>query len=363
MESENLLTSNVEYLKEALTVLKELDKAKNNRNSLTVQLKQIERDIAGEEKSVQDEIEITVKKRREEIAVSFDKEIRKDQDHIRKIKADRDKAKAKGMAGRIEAETADIREENKQLHKEIKAVIKEAKLPHFCSQSWYFYLFCPKRAEWIMLLLTLVLCFYALPYGICFVLKVQKLEIITGISFACSFLFFLVYQIISIRTKGNKWAAIRQIRTLREKAAANRKKERAICNAIHKDKDEQPYNLEQFDKEIRELEEEVHSTTSEKQEALSVFDEVTKKMLIDEIDGRSREKINALKQNQQETASGLKDAETLVKNINKHLTANYEAFLGKDYVKEDAIRKMITLMEERHLATVAEALVLYKSEY
>lgn len=143
----------------------------------------------------------------------------------------------------------------------------------------------------------------------------------------------------------------------------NRKRERAIRNAIHKDKDEQPYNLEHFDKEIRELEEEINSTTNEKQEALSVFDEVTKKMLIEEIDGRSREKINVLKQNQQETASGLKDAEVLVKNINKHITANYEAFLGKNYVKENVIQEMIILMEEKNLATVAEALALYKSEY
>lgn len=363
MESENLLASDVTYLKDALTVLQELDKAREKRNTLTVQLKEVERDIAGEEKSVRDEIDITIKKRREEIAASFDKEIRKDQDRIRKIKADRDKAKSKGMAGRIELETADIRDENKQIHLEVKSIIKEARLPRFCGQRWYFLLFYPKRAEWLVLLLTLALCLYGLPYGICTAWKLQKLETVTGVSFACAFLFFLIYQIINMRTKGTKWGAVRQIRALREKEDANRRKERAIRNAIHKDRDEQPYNLERYDKEIKELEEEVRSTVIEKQEALNTFEEATKKILMEDIEGRNREKINALKQHQKETASSLKDAETLVKDIHKHLTANYEVFLGKEYVSEDAVREMIALMEEEHLATVAEALALYKSEH
>ena len=39
---------------------------------------------------------------KEEIAASFDREIRKDQEQVRRVRQDREKAKDKGIAGRIE---------------------------------------------------------------------------------------------------------------------------------------------------------------------------------------------------------------------------------------------------------------------
>jgi len=363
MESENLLTGNVEYLKEVLDGLQDLKKEKERCNSLTAQLKELERNITGEEKAIKNETENTVKKRREEITASFDKEIREDQNRLRKIKADREKAKTKGIAGRIEEETAQVREENKQFSLQIKSVIKEAKLPWICSQSWYYLLFYPKRAEWMVLLLLLIVWLYFAPYGICLLLKLQSLRVITGVSFVFAFIFFAVYLFILNQTKGNKWAAVRQVRAIRDKATANRKKERAIRNAIHKDRDEQPYHLEDFDKKIKELEEEIHNTDSEKQKALAVFEETTKKLLTEEIESRSREKLNNLKQSQQKMAADLREAEQSVKNKNQYITANYEALLGKEYVTEQAVLEMISLMENKNLSTVGEALDLYKAEH
>ena len=86
-------------------------------------------------------------------------------------------------------------------------------------------------------------------------------------------------------------------------------------------------------------------------------------MLIEEINGRHQEKISLLQAKQEETNKDLKEADILVKDINKHITANYEAFLGKDYVTEKALQDMIVLMEEQGASTVAEALALYKAEH
>ena len=108
MDKENLLASDVGYLKDALTILNEIESSKETQKNLNQQIKELEKNIQTKEKACNDEIEFTMKKRREEIASSFDKQIRKEQDNIRKIRNDREKAKNKGMQGRIEIETMDL---------------------------------------------------------------------------------------------------------------------------------------------------------------------------------------------------------------------------------------------------------------
>lgn len=363
MENENLLASNVDYLKDALAVLEELNKAKAQRNQLQISIKEIELDISGEEKASQDEIELTIKKRKEEIAASFDREIRKDQDRIRKIRSDRERAKSKGIVGRIEEETKDVREENRQINQEIMAILKENRLPKYCNTKFYYAMFYPRGIiEYLIFTLTAGMLLFLLPYGIFWGLPAQKPVWLLLISFCCFLVFFVVHQLIAQRTKTASWPEIRQIRGLRDKIKANHKKIRAIKNAIQKDRNEEHYNLESFDISIKEVEDEVKNTMAEKQEALTTFEETTKNMLIEEIRSRYQVKLEALKMDKEEADTKLKEADSLVKDINKHITANYEAFLGKDYVNEEALQDMIGIMEEEGASTVAEALALYKSE-
>ena len=366
MENGNLLASNVDYLKDALSVLDELKRAKGEREQLQDNLKELERDMAGEEKAARDEVELTVKKRKEEISASFDREIRKDQDRVRRVRLDREKAKDKSVAERIESETADLREENRKTLDEIHAVLKENHLPRLCNTKIYFGIFFPKGIiEYLIFMLAFIILNFALPFGIVFFMPEPAKKPITMliVCFLCYFLFFLSYQLIVKKTKMEKWQAVYQVRALRDKIRANIRKIKVIRNLILKDKNEQGYNLEKFDTTIAELEAEVKRSMAEKQDALTAFEETTKYMLIEEINGRHQEKISLLQAKQEETNKDLKEADILVKDINKHITANYEAFLGKDYVTEKALQDMIVLMEEQGASTVAEALALYKAEH
>lgn len=364
MDNGNLLASNVDYLKDGLAVLGELDRARKNRERLENSLKALEREIAGEEKACSDEIEITLKKRREEISASFDREIRNDQEKVRRARTEREKAKDKGVAGRIEAETADLREENRKTKEEIKAVLKQNHLPHLCNTKLYFGIFSPKEiVEYLIFSLTFLMMTVLLPLLIFLVLPVTGAYSMLAICFLCYVFFFLCYQAVAKKTRINKGQAISQVRALRDKLRANDRRIKAVKNVILKDKNEQGYNLEKFDEEILNLETEVRCSMDEKNEALTVFDETTKTMLMEDIRGRYQEKITALIERKNEADKSLKEADSLVKDINKHVTANYEAFLGKDYVTERALQDMIALMEEKGASTVAEALALYKSEH
>ncbi len=286
---------------------------------------------------------------------------------MRRVRADREKAKDKGVAGRIEAETADLKEDNRKTQEEIRAVLKENHLPGFCNSKMYFGLFAPRGvSEYLIFAASFFIVTFVLPLFIFnflpFRMPNAAYDMLT-ICFLCYLFFFLCYQFVVRRTKMKKWHAVSQVRALRDKIRANNRKIKAVKNVILKDKNEQGYDLEKFDAAINELEAEVKRSMTEKQEALTAFEETTKNMLIEEITGRYQQNLTLLRAKREETDRSLKEADSLVKDINKHITANYEAFLGKDYVTERALQDMIVLMEEKGASTVAEALALYKAEH
>lgn len=366
MDSGNMLAGTVDYLKEALAALNELEKQRTRRDALGDEQKALEREIAAEEKACNNEIEITLKKRKEEIASSFDREIRNDQDKVRKVRAEREKAKDKGVAGRIDAETADLREENKKIQEQIHTVLKSNKLPRFCNTKLYFGIFSPKNAiEYLIFAGTFLLMTVLLPL-LCFLIvptTIKNPYVMLVICFVWYLLFFVFYQFIVRRTKVDKWQVICQVRALRGKLHANYKKIKAVKNVILKDKNEQGYHLETYDEELQALDAEIQRSLEEKKEALDAFEATTSAMLTEEIRGRYEERLTKFKSSKSEKEQHLKDIDAEVKEINKYITANFEAFLGRDYVTEHALQAMIAIMEEDRASTVAEALALYKAEH
>ena len=74
----------------------------------------------------------TIKKRRSEIDTSYDKEIAKGQERLKKARTQREKAKNKGMKERIAEETSELREHNRDLQIQMKTMFQKDKVPVFC---------------------------------------------------------------------------------------------------------------------------------------------------------------------------------------------------------------------------------------
>lgn len=366
MDSGNVLAGTVDYLKEALAAVNELEKQYTKRDALEDEKRDLEREIAAEEKACNGEIEQTLKKRREEVSASFDKEIRNDQEKVRKVRAEREKAKDKGVAGRIDAETADLREENKKIQEQIRELLKSNHLPRFCNTRLYFGIFSPKNVvEYLIFTVVFLTATVLLPLLTFLILPdtVKNLYVMLPVCFVWYFLFFMLYQLVAKKTKMSKWQAVSHVRALRGTIRANNKKIKAVKNVILKDKNEQGYDLEQFDEELMGLEAEIQRSTNEKKEALEVFEATTSLMLTEEIRGRYLQKLNVLKEDKAEAERQLKDTDAEVKEISKYITANFEVFLGKDYVTARTLQDMIAIMDENRASTVAEALALYKEEH
>jgi hypothetical protein len=362
-QPQNLLAASGPALKLVLSILEERTKAAGRERQVQEDLRQTEEDLTTEENALRDEIESAVKQRREEIAASFDKVIRKDQDKLRKIKSKRDKAKSKGIEGRIEIETKPIRDEMKQTQSEIHALVKTAHLPKLCRYRLYDWLFCPRGIEHIGLILVSALWLLALPYTAFLLLPWKTPLAMLALCYAAGLLFFYGYRILNNHTRAAKWQEIQTLRTLRDGLAANRREIRSIQNSVKKDENEQGYQLESYDNDIRLLDEEIKTTFAEKQDALEVFEETTRQAIIEEVRLRFHTRLENLREAKKQAAADLKEAEQAAKNINKYITVNYESFLGREYTNPETIQEIIALMEEHNLQTAAEGLALYKSKH
>lgn len=365
----NVFNENVDYLKAAREELLQLDKMKKVVESLKADDKRLQRAIVTEEKSISDEIDQTLKKRKAEIADAYDKELESNSEQIKRFQAKRNHQKNQKINERVEQETAESREENRLLSTEMKTLFKQKHVPSFCSSKLYYAMFMTKGiGEIFKFLLTLVFCLFCIPALICFIGKqtflaeIKEPMLYYVIIFAvCIILFFLLYIVIMNHTKVKYRDTLLEGRKIKEKIKANNKKIKAITNSIAKDKDESQYELHDFDEKLQSLHEEAENIASTKQQALKVFENETQKVIIDEIQKRRISALNTLKEKYKENEEQCSLGEAAIQEQALMINQQYETYLGKDFMKLECLEDLITIMEEGDAKTVSEAIAFYKS--
>ena len=111
MAADNVYDEDQEYLIEARDTISELEDLKDKLEEIKLLQKKNKRAIVREERATGDEISATLKKRKEQIAASYDRQIDVNNSKIRQVQTKKDKKKSQRMEDRINKETADIREE------------------------------------------------------------------------------------------------------------------------------------------------------------------------------------------------------------------------------------------------------------
>ena len=92
-----------------------------------------------------DNIEFTIKKRREQIVINFDNEISKFQDKLKKAKSERDKKKDTEVRKRILEETKDLVSENKNIKEEYRTYMAQNGLSRIWDNKLFYSLFFPRK--------------------------------------------------------------------------------------------------------------------------------------------------------------------------------------------------------------------------
>lgn len=367
--ADNVFAENQDYLIKARDTVNQIEDLRDDLDEMHMLQKKSAKAIAQEEKSINDDINNTLKKRKDQIAVSYDKQIDANNSKIRQIQSKKDRKKNQRMEARIESETAELKEQNRQLKIETKTLFKQNHVPGFCNSGLYYCLFSPKGMnELFKLILILAVSFVGIP-GLVLVILLHTAWKEGSHSTVCILIAaiiiiveFIIYFVIFNNTKVRHRDSIAEGRKTRDKIRANEKAIKAIKNSITKDKDESIYNLEKYDKKIKQLEREGDGISDQKKEALKLFEKETQQLIVDEIQGRRKPKLDKMREEAKKLDAKVADAEARLSELEITMTNEYETYLGKDFCTEERLSDLISIMEEGSASTVSDAIKVYKGD-
>lgn len=356
------ITDYTRFLAEARDAVYRLNCDRNTASQLEMQEDRQEHGLEAARKAVTDSIAQTTKKRLDEITSSYDKEIAKGQDRLKKARAKREKAKNKGMKERIAEETSELREHNRDLKVQMRTLFQKERVPSFCSSTFYYSLYYPRGLkEMLILLVTFLICFLAIPCGAYFLVPQRQMWHLIAIYFADVLVFGGLYVIVGNKTRLRHQDALKQGRAIRNTLRANNKKIRVITHTIQKDGDEAVYDLEKYDDEIACVEQELAEITSKKKDAISTFENVTRNIIADEIAGSHKAHLDELEKELAETSGALRSLQTSIKEQSIHITDAFGPYLGNDFLDPDKLSELSRLIQSGIASNITEAIEAYKN--
>lgn len=363
MDQENVLSGGIDTLYTMKDNLLELEGYKSQSVSLANREDQLEKQIEVKEKAISDDIVQTIKKRKAEVESSYDEQMDKIKSRIKKAKAKRDKEKMAQVSERIKEETSDLNTEKVRLKQELKSVYEKNHIPRIFNNSYYHALFMPRSLKDLgIILLTILITLLVVPLGIYLLLLPQKTVYLVVDYIITVLIFGGLYLWINAKTKENHSDAVIDIRAIRSKQAKNQKRINAISKEIRKDKDESTYSLEDYNREIQDLDGELKAVSEEKKEALVEFETKTGKLIESEIREQAKEEMDKLRLEHDQVYAELKQSDEKVRLFSIEIANKYESVLGKDMMMISKIDHMIELLNSGKAATIAQAIAMCNNE-
>ena len=350
-----------EFLADARRAVDELSLLKDREEHLKHDERGAEKALEAEKKQISETIAQTVRKRQEEINSSYDKEIVKGQDRLKKARQKREKAKNQGVSARIEEETEELHAHNSELKSQMKILFQQDRVPAFCRTGLYYSLYFPRRiGELLIFICWVLICFGAIPCGAYYLIPERQPWHLAVIYVLAVILFGGSYVLVGNRTKLRYIEALKQGRNIRDLMQGNKKKIRVITTTIRRDRDDARYNLEKYDDDIARIEQELQEITGKKKEAVNTFEQVTKLIISDEIEGNGRARVEALQAEYDEVSKALSEVETEIKEKTLEITDRYEPYLGREFLDAARIAELTALIQGGSASNLTEAIAIYR---
>ena len=266
------------------------------------------------------------------------------------------------MKERIAEETSQLREHNRDLQVQMKTIFQKDKVPVFCRTTFYYALYYARGLkERLIGLVTFLICFLALPCGIYFLLPDRKIWYLVLVYFADIIIFGGLYVTIGNRSRSRYHDALKQGREIRNLLNSNEKKIKVITHSIEKDGNEDIYDLEKYDDEIACAQQELSDIAAKKKDAISSFENVTKNIIADEIEGSHKAEIEEKEQKLKEVNNNLAELENSIRQQNIHITDTYGPYLGKEYLDTDKLVELSRLIQAGTASNITEAIEMDKN--
>lgn len=357
------ITDYAEFLRCAKADVLRMSQMTEQEEQLKQEERQKEKAIESEKKAVADSIQSTIKKRTDALNSSYDQEISKGQERLKRARAKREKAKSQGVKERIVEETAELREENRELNLQLKTLFQQNHVPGFCKSGWFYALYLPRWfGEFVKLFAAILICFLAVPYGAYLLVGQKKTLFLAAIYFITVLFFGGLYVLLGNKTKMKHLETLKKGRMIKDQIHANRKKIKVITHTIQKDRNEAVYNLQVFDDEIAQIEQELSVTAGKKKDALNTFETVTKNIIADEIANNSKAKIESMEADLDVLQRRLKEVESARNEKSLYVTERYEPYLGKEFMTPARLDQLLDLISKGGAGNLSEAMETLKKE-
>ncbi len=352
----------VELLEEIKAALSAQEEANQLKQAAIIEEKRLEKVLAQEEKAVADEISATIKKRRDAVVSGFDQEMASYQEKLRQVRTKREQARQTGMKERIREETTVLRAHSDEVKGNLVTLLKQNRVPQWCNSFGFFALFMPKSfMEWVTCIVVFFLVNYGLPVGLNWLIKLNQPYLSALVQ--CVFFagYFLVFSYITAKVKVPHNVTLVKARNMRSQIRFNRKKIHAITSAIRKDKNEEYYNLDDYNYSIAKLEAELEGVAKRKAEGISTFDAVTKQVITDELTTANQDRLTQAKSEWQASCERLTLAEEQA-SAKTTLLNRYTGYLEKDMMQRDKIDELIKILQSQSAQSITEAVSQYKNK-
>ena len=350
----------IKTVNRAKQLLNDLDEAEKDKTRLTGELKQSEKAYSSMEKSVAEGITTALKKKKEEIAATYDRELSQYQDQIDVCKTERAKAKANAIAQRIQVETAPLNQQNQQLEAQIELKFKENKVPVVCKKRAISMLFFPKNSrDWTIDILVGVGLIFFIP--LFFSLAISNRLVLAFIFFVYVGALFTVYLYL-LHKYMLKFAGVNEeVEELRKQIRINNKNKQLMTNRIKKSQDETGYNLGSFDDKITSIQQVMQNTVEKRQEALENFESEIRHQITADITAANKDELLGLQQEFESKRQELSDKKEEIEQIENQLKEEYEPVFGKDLLYKQRLNKFDSFCQENADLSLEEALTQYRA--
>lgn len=350
----------IKTVNRAKQLLNDLDEAEKDKTRLTGELKQSEKAYSSMEKSVAEGITTALKKKKEEIAATYDRELSQYQDQIDVCKTERAKAKANAIAQRIQVETAPLSQQNQQLEAQIELKFKENKVPVVCKKRAISMLFFPKNSrDWTIDILVGVGLIFFIP--LFFSLAISNRLVLAFTFFVYVGALFTAYLYL-LHKYMLKFAGVNEeVEELRKQIRINNKNKQLMTNRIKKSQDETGYNLGSFDDKITSIQQVMQNTVEKRQEALENFESEIRHQITADITAANKDELLGLQQEFESKRQELSDKKEEIEQIEKQLKEEYEPVFGKDLLYKQRLNKFDSFCQENADLSLEEALTQYRA--
>lgn len=345
-----------QFLEEAKTAVNCLRELREELKTQRETEKQAAAALDKARRDTKEKLQKTLKARGDEITATYDKQLAQAEARLRKAQTERDRARKEGVKGRIRKETEPLVTENRELRRQLHAVLKKDHAPAICRSGMYYTLFRPSGiGEIFLCLLIFLMLFAALPFGIYYLIPNHRIWQLGLIYLADILVIGGTYVLLMNATLGKHGDAVRDGRRIRNQIRSNKRKIRALTRAIRTDANESGYGLESFDDEIAKAQQERNDVISRKQAAQNTFETVTKNIITDEIETAAQPQLAKLEAEHQEASERRQQLETDEKEKTLQLSRTYEQYLGKNHMNDRDIDRIAELLRSGQAGSVIAA--------